>query len=179
VAAAIVTALVAVVVFVVTQSFLKLVLEPIQAQRTLIGEVVLALTVYEKALTLRVDRADGGEAWFGATLEESKEAEKALRELAGRLEASLWSFPFYRMYGVCARIHLVLKLEDVVVAANELRMWYSQLHAPVNEHQAARIREAQDIISKRLGIEQRLQVISAPSIPSEEEVYGPTVEREE
>jgi hypothetical protein len=157
VAAAIVTALVAVVVFVVTQSFLKLVLEPIQAQRTLIGEVVLALTVYEKALTLRVDRADGGEAWFGATLEESKEAEKALRELGGRLQASLWSVP---LYDVFALIRVVPKLVDVVVAANELHMWYSQLPAPVNGHQPARIQDCRDNISKSLGIEQRLQMIS-------------------
>jgi hypothetical protein len=88
VSATIVTALAAVVVFVVTQSFLKLVLEPIQEQRRLIGEVASALTVYEKAYTLKVVNASGGEALFGATPEEAKEAEKALRELAGRLRSS-------------------------------------------------------------------------------------------
>jgi hypothetical protein len=172
----IVTALVAVVVFVVTQSFLKLVLEPIQEQRKLIGEVASALTVYEKAFTLRVVDASGGETWFGASPDEAKEAEKVLRELAGRLRSSLWSVPVYDLF---AFIRMVPKLADVVVAADELQMWYSQLHASVNEHQAARIRECRNIISKSLGIEQRLQVIRPPPIPSAEEVYDPTVERKD
>jgi hypothetical protein len=157
VSAAILTALLAVVVFVLTQSFLKLVLEPIQDQRTLIGEVASALTLYERAYTLRVVRADGGEALFGGSLEEAREAEKALRALGGRLQASLWSVP---LYDVFALIRVVPKLVDVVVAANELHMWYSQLPAPVNGHQPARIQECRDNISKSLGIEQRLQMIS-------------------
>jgi hypothetical protein len=169
------TAFVAVLVFVLTQSFLKLVLEPIQEQRTLIGEVAEALTLYERAYTLRVDGA-GGRALFGAAHEEAKEAEKALRELGGRLEASLWSVPAYDLF---ALIHMVPKLADVVVAADELHMWYSQLPAPVNEHQAARIQECRQIISQRLGIEKRLQVIRAPLLPSEEEVFSPTVEGKE
>ncbi len=75
---------------------------------------------------------------------------------------------------ITLRRHLL----DVVVAANELHMWYSQLPAPVNHHQLERIKECRANISKRLGIEQRLQVISAPFIPSEGEVYPPTVGRE-
>ena len=43
---AIVTALLAVLVFVLTQSFLKLVLEPVQEQLKLIGEVAHALLFY-------------------------------------------------------------------------------------------------------------------------------------
>jgi hypothetical protein len=82
--------------------------------------------------------------------------------LAGRLRASLWSVPLYDMF---ALLHVFPKLVDVVAAANELHMWYSQLPAPVNHHQADRIKECRDIISKRLGIEQRLQVISVPFIP--------------
>jgi hypothetical protein len=39
--------LLAALVFVLTQSFKKLCLEPIQEQRKLIGEVAAALTVYE------------------------------------------------------------------------------------------------------------------------------------
>jgi hypothetical protein len=157
VAAAIVTALLAVIAFVLTQSYLKLVLEPIQEQRRLIGEVASALTIYERAYTLRVDRDDGDQAWFGASKEEAKEAEKALRELGGRLQASLWSVP---LYDVFALIRVVPKLVDVVVAANELHMWFSQLPAPVNGHQPARIQDCRDNISKSLGIEQRLQMIS-------------------
>jgi hypothetical protein len=58
-------------------------------------------------------------------------------------------------------------------AADELHMWYSQLHAPLNEHQVKRVRECQTIISKRLGIEQRLQLLS------EEEDIPPAVEGKE
>jgi hypothetical protein len=176
VTAAIVTALLAVVVFVLTQSFLKLVLEPIQEQRRLIGEVASALTVYERAYSLRVVNASGGEAFFGSTREEAMEAEKALRGLKGRLEASLWSVPAYDMF---ARLYLVPNLEDVVVAANELHMWYSQLPGPMNEHQADRIIECQATISKRLGIERRLQVIRPQGIPSEEKFYTPAAEEED
>ena len=178
------TALAAVVVFVVTQSFLKLALEPIQEQKRLIGEVASALTVYEKSFTLRVEPSEGTftaePTLVGATKEEAMEADKALRELAGRLRGSLWTIPAYDMF---ARLHLVPKLVDVVVAANELQMWYVQFHSPkfgqVTEHQAARIRECQRTISERLGIEQRLQVISPPFIPSRAEVFSPTDEQKD
>jgi len=171
VATAFATALLAVFVFVLTQSFLKLVLEPIQEQRKLIGEIASALTVYERGHTLRVINASGGEAFFGATKEKAEETDKSLRGLAGRLKASLWSFPTYRMYEMFARFHMVLKPVDVVVAIDELHMWYSQLPNPVNEHQDARIRECQSAISKRLGIEHRLQVLRPQGIPSEEAFY--------
>ncbi len=132
---AIVTGLVAILVFVFTQSFLKLVLEPIQEQRVLIGEVASALTVYEKSYTLRVEPSGGimgtEPMLFGATTEEAMEADKALRELAGRLRASLWSVPAYDMF---ALLRMVPKLADVVVAANHLQMWYSQLPGHVTDH---------------------------------------------
>ena len=176
-AVAIVTGLLAVLVFVLTQSFLKLVLEPIQEQRILIGEVASALTVYEKSYTLKVEPSEGamGEPMlFGATKEEAMEADKALRELAGRLRASLWSVPAYDLF---ALLHMVPKLADVIVAANHLQGWYSQLPATVNNHQVDYIKECQNIISKSLGIEQRLQVISPPLIPSKAEVFPPTYEQ--
>jgi hypothetical protein len=163
VAAAIVTALAAVVVFVLTQSFLKLVLEPIQEQRRLIGEIASALTVYEKSIILRVQPSERlGETepvYFGKGLEEAKEADRALRELAGRLRASLWSVPAYDVF---ALLHVVPKLADVAEAAAELRMWYSQLPGPMSEHQLARVQECQRTISKRLGIERRLQALRSP-----------------
>jgi hypothetical protein len=147
---------VSILVFVVTQSFLKLVLEPVQEQRKLIGEVAAALTVYEKTFSLRVQSDSMGETWYGTTVEVSRNAEKALRELAGRLRASLWSVP---LYDVFALINWVPKLRDVVDAADELQMWYSQLPI-VNDDQVAQIRLCRDIIAKRLGIERRLQAAS-------------------
>jgi hypothetical protein len=165
------TVLGALVVFVITQSVLLLVMEPVQEQRRLIGEVASALTVYQKSYTLRVQPSDGTEPkYYGVTREEAMEADRALRELAGRLRASLWSVPAYDLFGL---LHILPKSADVAVAAKELSMWYSQLPV-VNEHQVARIQECQATISKRLGIERRLQALSAPPTPSEE-THPPTV----
>jgi hypothetical protein len=76
------TVLGALVVFVITQSVLLLVMEPVQEQRRLIGEVASALTVYQKSYTLRVQPSDGTEPkYYGVTREEAMEADRALREL--------------------------------------------------------------------------------------------------
>ena len=164
---AIVAGLVAILVFVLTQSFLMLFLEPIREQKRLIGEVASALTVYEKSFTLRVEPSG---PLFSATKEEATEAHKALRELAGRLRGSLWTIP---LYDVFALIGLVRKLADVVAEANALQAWYSQLPQEVSGYQVEYIRECQQIIAKRLGIEERLKVISVPLIRSEAEVFSP------
>jgi hypothetical protein len=168
---AIVTALLAVLVFVITESLLKLLLEPIQEQRRLIGEVASALTVYEKSYTLRI-----GATTFGAPKEEAVEADRALRELAGRLRGSLWSVPAYDAF---ALLRLVRKLADVVAAANALQMWYSQLPGEVSNEQVAHIKECQKIIAERLGIEDRLQVISPPLIPPVEKFFPTSAERKD
>jgi hypothetical protein len=162
---AIITALLAVLVFVVTQGILKLVLEPLQEQRRLVGEVAAALTVYERAFTLRVEPISGTEPVpLGASREEAAEAAKALRELGGSLQAGLWAVPFYDLF---ALFGIVPTARAVVVATDELHMWYSQLPNPVNEHQAQRIRECRDTISKSLGIEQRLQMVRPPVTTSD------------
>ena len=172
---AIVTALLAVLVFVFTQGVLKLVLEPLQDQRRLVGQVAAALVVYERAFTLRVEPISGTEPMLlGSSREEATEAAKALRELGGRLQASLWAVPFYDLF---AFFRLVPTARAVVVATDELHMWYSQLPNAVNEHQAKRIQECRDTISRSLGIEQRLQVIHPQSIKSEEKFYTPSDSR--
>jgi hypothetical protein len=167
VATAIVTALLAVVVFVLTQGFLKLVLEPLQEERRLVGEVAAALTVYERAFTLRVQPSSGSGTEpmvFGSSREEAAEAAKALRDLSGRLQAGLWAVPLYDLF---AFFRIVPTVSAVVVATDELHMWYSQLPNAVNEHQAQHIREARDTISKSLGIERRLQIFRSPGTPSD------------
>lgn len=90
--AAIVTAFLAVFVFVLTQSFLKLVLEPVQDQRRLIGEVAHALLFYANVLpaeSIEVnDNLGERTVTIGADPEELEEVRKTLRELAGRLRAN-------------------------------------------------------------------------------------------
>jgi hypothetical protein len=177
---AIVTVLLAVLIFVFTQSFLKLVLEPLQDQRRLVGEVAAALTVYEKAHTLRVEPSPGGmitePTIYGSSREEAAEAAKALRELSGRLQASLWAVPLYDLF---ALVRIIPTARAVVVATDELHMWYSQLPNAVNVHQAQRIRECRDTISKNLGIERRLQAVRSLGAPSPEETDPLTVERKD
>jgi hypothetical protein len=159
VATAIATALLAVVVFVLTQGFLKLVLEPLQEQRRMVGEVAAALTIYERAFTLKVPPGSGQGTQpilYGSSREEAAEAANALRELGGRLQASLWAVPFYDQF---ALLRIVPTAGAVVVAADELHMWYSQLPNAVNEHTAQRIRECRVTISRSLGIERRLLAV--------------------
>ncbi len=178
-ATAIVTALLAVVVFVLTQGLLKLVLEPLQEQRRLVGEVAAALTVYERAFTLRVEPSPGAGTepmLFGSSREEAAEAAKALRDLSGRLQAGLWAVPLYDLF---AFFRIVPTARAVVVATDELHMWYSQLPNAVNVHQAQRIRECRDTISKSLGIERRLQAVRSLGAPSPEETDPLTVERKD
>jgi hypothetical protein len=117
---AIVTALLAVMVFVLTQSFLKPVLEPIQEQRRLIEH----------------------------HSEYLHEASKAIHDLAGRLEASLWTIPFYDKL---ASYTPVPKRADVRGAARELRGWSKGLEGSDAGVRSDRLREA---IAQKLGIEQ-------------------------
>lgn len=176
VSTAILTALGAVVVFVATQGILKLVLEPIQEQRRLVGEVAAALTVYERAHTLRVEPSPGAGSepmLFGSSREEAAEAAKALRDLSGRLQAGLWAVPLYDLF---ALIRIIPKARAVVVATDALHMWYSQLPNAVNVHQAQRIQECRDTISESLGIEQRLQAVRSLGTPSQDDTDPPTVE---
>jgi hypothetical protein len=85
---AIATALLAVLVFVLTQSFLKLALEPVQEQRRLLGEVAHALLFY-------ANRGPMGVELGLYTIDDLHETSRHLRNLAGRLRSSLFFIPFY------------------------------------------------------------------------------------
>jgi len=88
---------------VLTQGFLKFVLDPIQEQRQAIGELshVLSTTL----LNVQDDRPDVDKEEL---IEIREETRKALRSLAGRLWTSLWSIPFYDAF---ALVRLVPKAE--------------------------------------------------------------------
>lgn len=98
--------------FVITQSILKFILEPIQEQRRLIGEVAHALSVY--AYIQDIQRAG------------VEETSMSLRSLSGRLWASLWTIPFYDAF---ALIGFVPKRFDVMAAATHLTVWSYTLTA--------------------------------------------------
>ena len=143
---AIVTALLAVLVFVVTQSFLKLVLEPIQEQRKLIGEVAHALLFYANVYHLHMVKLPDEER-----KQELEETRKALRELAGRLRASLWTIPFCDTLALLRRVP---KREDVLKASDQLVVWSNSLYGSRGSDRS----NAQRIIADRLGISKRIEI---------------------
>ncbi len=142
---ALVTALLAVVAFVVGQGLLRFVVEPVQEQRRLIGEVAHALLFYANVYHLeQFNRPDERRQ------AELEEARVALRGLAGRLQTSLWTVP---AYDTLARIGWVRKKEDILTASRELVGWSESLYG-------GRTSELRDkrrrIIAKVLGISEKV-----------------------
>ena len=148
---AIITALLAVVIFVLTQSFLKLVLEPIQAQRELVGEVAYALLFYANVVAefdVPEEIAGGKGMKIGMEREEVEETRKALRGLAGRLRASLWTIPFY---DTLARMGWVRSKQEVIEASTQLVGWSNSLLRDDDYRDKRR-----KIVADRLGISKKL-----------------------
>ena len=155
--AAVAAAVLAVLVFVLTQSFLALVLEPIREQRRLIGEVAHALLFYANVMPAEAVRVNDklGErtVTVGSAPEEVDATRKALRELAGRLRASLWSIPFY---DALALIRVVPRLADVLEASAALVGWSNS----VGQRRERDTEKRRKVIADRLG---SLRVLAAPS----------------
>jgi hypothetical protein len=128
---AVLSVVIALIVFVITQSILKFVIEPIQEQKRLIGEVAHALSIY---------------AYIQDVRKEGDEPEKTLRSLSGRLWASLWSIPFY---DALASLGIVPKATDVMAAATELRIWS---YSVTSFESADSNMRHMDAIAQRLGI---------------------------
>ena len=107
-------AMLALIGFVLTQGFLKFVLEPIQEQRRVIGEIAHLLNTL-------VDIPDYREDVDREEMEElRREARKTMRALAGRLWTSLWAIPLYDVFALSG---LVPKANHVRQAAIELTIW--------------------------------------------------------
>jgi hypothetical protein len=111
------TAVIAVIVFVAGQYILKFVLEPIQEQRKLRGEVGRALVFYANREAIGVELGT-------FTKEQIHEASGDLRDLAARLQASLLTVPYY---DTLARLRRVLPRKDVRAAATELIGWSNEV----------------------------------------------------
>ena len=142
--ASVIGAALAILVFVVTQSFLKLVLEPIQEQRKLIGEVTYALRFYANEYEVRTIPPPDEER--KKALDEVK---KTLRELSARLLASLWQIPFYDLL---ARAKRVPKKDNVLQAADQLVAWSENLYGLKSEER----RKQRRIIADRLRISEKI-----------------------
>lgn len=149
--AAVVAAVLAVLVFVLTQTFLVLVLEPVREQRRLIGEVAHALLFYANVMPVESMEWGGQVYTVGSEREELDEARKTLRGLAGRFRGSLWSIPFYDTLALAG---FVPKPADVLEASNQLVGWSNSLDRGRDEARAERRRE----IAERLGIAARVGI---------------------
>jgi hypothetical protein len=126
--------------FLITQGILKFVIEPIQEQRRLIGEVAHELSMH---YYLQDVQRDGVE-----------EVRKTLRSLAARLWASLWAIPFYNAFAV---VGLVPKVNDVVEAATQLKAWERHLGSSASPASGDAITRNIVAVSERLGIKVRVK----------------------
>jgi len=144
---ALVTALFAVVVFVAGQILQRFVLEPIQEQRRLIGEVAHALLFY-------ANRGPAGVQLGTFTLEDLRETSRHLRDLAGRLRSSIFYIPLYDT--VARLVDSVPMREDALEAATQLVGWSNGLYHERSGPDNSRRRR---IIAEKLGITKRIGVL--------------------
>ena len=114
------TALFAVIVFVAGQLAQRFLLEPIQEQRKIIGEIAFSLLFHANVMDM-ARRANSGLM----QLEEPTETAKTLRSLAGRLRATLYTIPFYNAF---ARLGFVPNSEAVESASQSLVGWSNSIH---------------------------------------------------
>ena len=131
----------------------RFILEPIQEQRQVIGEIAHALVYYDNAY-LDENLAQGlNDESLYLHREYLSEASKAIRDLAGRLRGSLWSIPYYDAF---AFFGWVPKWNDGVAAVNELRGWSNGLEGSGAGTQTAEHREA---IAQKLSIARKVEII--------------------
>jgi hypothetical protein len=128
-------AVLALIGFVLTQGFLKFVLEPMQEQRRVKGEIAHLSTV----LDIPDYREDVDKEEVEAIRAETR---KTLRDLAGQLWASLWAIPLYNVF---AFVRLVPKADNVTSATVSLTGWsyFMMTATDVNEFADTRQRVAE------------------------------------
>ena len=149
-------AVLALIVFVITQSILKFIIEPIQDQRKLIGEIANAFVAYAD-VPVNLSPKEFYEKTEGtaASRERVAETQRDLRKLSGKLRASLWAIPAYSRF---SRANLVPKVRDVVEASEGLIGWSNTL---VRTDADDQVRQYQDTVSKNLGITQKYEQLLA------------------
>jgi hypothetical protein len=115
------TALFAVIVFVAGQLAQRFILEPIQEQRKIIGEIAFSLLFHANVMDM-ARRANSGLL----QLEEPTETAKTLRSLAGRLRATLYTIPFYSTF---TRLGTIPSADAVKSASQSLVGWSNSIHS--------------------------------------------------
>ncbi|HEX8638403.1 MAG TPA: hypothetical protein VF692_10095 [Pyrinomonadaceae bacterium] len=115
------SALFAVCVFVIGQFVQRFILEPIQEQRKIIGEIAFSLLFHANVSDMSM-RANKGLV----QLEEPNETVKTLRSLAGRLRATLHTIPFYNFF---SRLKFVPSEDDIKSASQSMVGWSNSIYS--------------------------------------------------
>jgi hypothetical protein len=136
------------VVFVLGQIVQRFVLEPIQEQRKVIGEIAHALLFY--ANVYRVPEAEEYERMSKERIADLEEARKTLRGFAGRLHTSLWNIP---AYDTLARMGRVPKKADILTASKELVGWSNMVYGSGPSESVEKRRR---VIANALGISEKV-----------------------
>lgn len=133
------TAVFGVIVFVVGQSTQRFVLEPVQDQRKVIGEIAHAVLMYGNINNVAEVRERGlPVAWST----DPEQVVRDVRDLAARLQASLYIIPAYR---VMAWVRIVPLRDRILKAIQGLTAWSNSIHS-------GGVMAAQDIVVDALGI---------------------------
>jgi hypothetical protein len=121
--AAALTVAIGTVVFVAGQAAQRFLLEPVQEQRKTIGEVAFALLMFANVGNVAEIRAKGLPV---LELVDLVEVVRRLRELAARLQQSLYAIPAYKLL---ALLRLVLTRSRVLKATAFLIAWSNSIHS--------------------------------------------------
>jgi hypothetical protein len=116
------TILAGTLVFVIGQAIQRFILEPIQEQRRVIGDIANALLYLGNV---------GPLPWVAdmhtvLLPEQPNDASRMIRLLAARLRATLWTIPFYDSL---ARLRFVPHRGTITGAAQSLIGWSNSLHS--------------------------------------------------
>lgn len=114
------TTLFVVLVFVAGQLAQRFILEPIQEQRKILGEIAFSLLFHANVMDMARRENTGL-----VQIEDPVETVKTLRSLAGRLRATLYTIPFY---DVLSRFGFVPSAEAVKSASQSLVGWSNSIH---------------------------------------------------
>lgn len=143
----ILTAIAGVGVFVLGQYVQRFILEPIQEQRRIKGEVAYNLTFLgniSNYSTMRRQADQMGVSLVDVTTPD--EAAKTLRGLASRLRSSLETIPFY---GTLERWKWVIPYEAGLKAIDGLTGWCNSVHSSDTHPHMRRVAHALDIRDDR------------------------------
>lgn len=133
------TALFGVVVYVAGQAGQRFLLDPVQEQRKVLGEIAFALLMYGNVTHVAQIRASGMQV---LELAEPIDVSRTLRAHAARLQQSLYVIPFY---GLLALLRIVPSRKKVLKAILGLTAWSNSIHS-------GNAVAAQDMVASVLGI---------------------------